>query len=266
MSRQGLRWAVFTIAVVLAATDSVRSQSKLPTSLKGRDGAEMILIPGGRFVFGRQSDATERLVRSLGEEMLPSYETELPEKTMELPDFYIDKYEVTNELYARFLSSTKHSQGRLSDYKSFSMPRQPIVGIGWNAAEAYCGWAGKRLPTEIEWEKAARGADRRTWPWGDQREETRFNGRTASNRGPVEVGSFPAGDSPYGVSDMAGNVWEMTTSHWPNESSKSRVMRGGSYRQTLAGVRVTVRWAAQNEETGATWLGFRCVMDPRGRG
>jgi formylglycine-generating enzyme required for sulfatase activity len=262
MSCQGFRWAVLTIAVALATTGSVQSESKLPTRLKGRDGAEMILIPGGRFVFGRQPDATERLIRSLGEEMLPSYESELPEKTMELPDFYIDKYEVTNDLYTKFLNSTKRSQGRLSEYKSFSMPRQPVVGIGWSAAEGYCEWAGKRLPTEIEWEKAARGTDGRTWPWGDQREETRFNGRTAANRSPVEVGSFPAGDSPYGVSDMAGNVWEMTTSHWPNERSKSRVMKGGSYRQTLAGVRVTVRWAVQNEEVGATWLGFRCVMNP----
>jgi formylglycine-generating enzyme required for sulfatase activity len=262
MSRQCWRGAALIVVVVMAATASVQGQSKLTARVKGRDGAEMILIPAGRFVFGAQPEATERTVRSLGEEMVSSYKTELPERTIELPNFYIDRYEVTNELYAQFVRSMKQSAGRLSGYPSFNLPRQPVVGIGWSAAEAYCAWARKRLPTEIEWEKAARGTDGRTWPWGDQREETRFNGRTASNRGPVDVGSFPSGDSPYGVGDMAGNVWEMTTSHWPSESSKSRVMKGGSYRQTLAGVRVTVRWAAQNEEAGATWLGFRCVMEP----
>ena len=253
--------ASLALTMVLAVAAPVGAQSKLAPRKNGRDGAEMVLIPGGSFLSGVSRAAMEKLVRRLGEPVVSFYETELPEKTKELPDFYIDKYEVTNGLFARFVSGTKRNQPRLFAYQSLSRPGQPVVGIGWKEAEGYCAWAGKRLPTEVEWEKAARGTDRRTWPWGSEPDEKRFNGRATGNRSPVEVGSFRAGDSPYGVSDMAGNVWEMTSSRWPSENSTSRVMKGGSYLNTLGDVRVTVRWAAQNEELGATWLGFRCVMD-----
>ena len=253
--------ALLLFALALSVATPAGSQVKLAQRIKARDGAEMVLIPGGPFGSGVSRPAVEQLVRSLREPMVSFYETELPETTKDLRDFYIDKYEVTNELFRRFVDVTSSAQNRFSSYKSLSRGRQPVVGIGWQEAERYCAWASKRLPTELEWEKAARGTDRRTWPWGNEPDEKRFNGRAMGNRSAVDVGSFPAGDSPYGVSDMAGNVWEMTSSHWPKESSASRVMKGGSYLNNLADARVTVRWAAQNEEAGATWLGFRCAMD-----
>jgi formylglycine-generating enzyme required for sulfatase activity len=264
MTRRHSLVAFLVFSLVFFVAAPAGSQTKLAPRLQTRDGAEMVLIPGGRFGFGVSRAAVERLVRSLHEPMISFYETELPETTKELPDFYIDKYEVTNGLFSRFVNATSRAQNRFSGYKSLSRDKQPVVGIGWQEAERYCAWAEKRLPTEVEWEKAARGTDRRTWPWGNEPDEKRFNGRATGNRSAVDVGSFSAGDSPYGVSDMAGNVWEMTTSRWPNEGSRSRVMKGGSYLNTLADVRVSVRWSAQNEEAGATWLGFRCVMDASG--
>ena len=185
------------------------------------------------------------------------FDTELPKSTQYIEPFYIDRFEVTNEQYGRFLGETGHRKTRYWQYPQLNGKRQPVVGVGWQDATAYCNWAGKRLPSEEEWEKAARGTDGRKWPWGDQPDDSRYNGQKRANYAPLNVGSFPSGDSPYGVSDMAGNVWEMTSGTW--ESSKA--MRGGSFLNSIDEVRVTVRWAARDEDRGAGWLGFRCVMD-----
>jgi formylglycine-generating enzyme required for sulfatase activity len=227
-----------------------------PISVK--DGAEMVLIPDGPFVFGMNQKDMERIVRQLKEKVVFFYNTEFPQQSKTLRTFYIDRCEVTNEQYARFLKATGHRKPRYWDYPQFNALRQPIVGVGWADAEAYCRWANKRLPTEEEWEKAARGQDGRIWPWGNTADGTKYNGVEKGLYATVNVGSFPLGNSPYGVSDMAGNVWEMTSSKWLGES---RTIKGGSFLNTNADVRVTVRWAAKDEENGANWLGFRCAMD-----
>lgn len=226
--------------------------------ISAKDRSEMVLVPGGPFIFGINQAEMREIVRRLKEKVEVFYERELPKQEKTLPAFYIDRYEVTNEQYAIFLKATGHRQPRYQHYPQFNNPRQPVVGVGWPDAEAYCSWANKRLPTEEEWEKAARGTDGRVWPWGDVADSTRYNGRKKGLFAPVHVGSFPAGNSPYGASDMAGNVWEMTSSNWVGNS---KAMKGGSFLNTDADVRVTVRWAAKDEEKGANWLGFRCVMD-----
>lgn len=112
---------------------------------------------------------------------------------------------------------------------------------------------------EDEWEKAARGTDGRIWPWGNEPDPTRFWGKEQSDGKRIaEVGRFPAGDSPYGVSDMAGNLWELTASAW---DGNQHVMKGGSYLNTLMEVRAFWRWASSLEDKGADYLGFRCVID-----
>lgn len=225
------------------------------------DSAPMILIPGGPFTFGMDQSKLKALLRDLKEPFVSFYADELPEATTTVDDFYIDQYETTNERYDRFVKETKHRKPAYWDFEAYNRPKQPVVGIGWSDAEQYCKWAGKRLPSEMQWEKAARGTDKRIWSWGKEPDDKKYNGRGMGMKKPIDVGSFPAGNSFYGVSDMAGNVWEMTSSQWPNEKSpKGRVMKGGSFLNTPADVRAMVRWAPQNEEHGATWLGFRCVM------
>jgi formylglycine-generating enzyme required for sulfatase activity len=242
---------------VLAAAPDPQSQDNARIKVKKDDG-EMVLVPAGPFVYGANQKEVKKIVVSLKSPMAEIFETELPRSTKNLPSFYVDRYEVTNGQYSRFVRETKHRESRYARSPQLNGERQPVVGVGWGDAEAYCSWAGKRLPSEEEWEKAARGSDGRTWPWGSQADDARYNGRKQANYAPVNVGSFPSGDSPYGVSDMAGNVWEMTSGTW---EGKSKAMRGGSFLNRLSEVRVTVRWASSNEDRGATWLGFRCVMD-----
>jgi len=244
---------------VLAAPQGAQVQGNAAQRIKSKkDNADMILIPSGPFVYGVDQKEVKRIVIALKSPMAEIYRAEEPKTTKNIESFYIDKYEVTNEQYSRFVRETSHREPRYSRYPQLNGSRQPVVGVGWADAKAYCGWAGKRLPSEEEWEKAARGTDGRTWPWGNQPDDARYNGRKRANYAPVNVGSFPSGDSPYGVSDMAGNVWEMTDGTWKDSS---KAMRGGSFLNPIADVRTTVRWAASDQDRGANWLGFRCVMD-----
>jgi len=230
-----------------------------------KDQAEMILIPEGPFKYGVSKIELNKILKSLKAPIAGMYDTEFPSQSKSLKSFYIDRYEVTNEQYALFLKETDHRAPRYWSYPQLNSKRQPVVGVGWADAEAYARWAGKRLPSEEEWEKAARGTDGRTWPWGNNPDDTRYNGKKEANYAPVNVGTFPTGNSPYGVSDMSGNVWEMTAGNWSSRGKgmrwEGKAMRGGSFLNSNAEVRVTVRWAASNEDRGANWLGFRCVKD-----
>ncbi len=222
----------------------------------------MILIPEGRFVYGMNRDTIRNTLKQIKHSWADIYDNEFPETEMNIGDFYIDKYEVTNKRYGMFVEEKKYRLPKYSNNKVLSGPEQPVVGVGFTDADLYCKWAGKRLPTEKEWEKAARGTDKRIWPWGNDPDDKKYNGRKAGARSPVKVGSIPAGNSFYDVSDMAGNVWELTSSAWPNDQvSTGKVMKGGSFLNPIGDVRVSVRWAPEDSESGATWLGFRCVMD-----
>lgn len=231
-------------------------ESALPTAPPG----EMVTIPAGPFVMG--SDDGD--------------EDERPAHTVELPEYQIDKYEVTNAQFALFIAETGYVTdaelaGEGKTWRSYYEPgkeNHPVVKVSWNDALAYCLWAGKRLPTEAEWEKAARGTDGRIYPWGNEYDPNRLNGKDGGRRTTTPVGSFPEGASPYGVMDMAGNVWEWTDDWYqaypgnpvpsPYYGQKFKVLRGGGWFDEADLVRTTNRSAsivtAANDD-----IGFRCA-------
>jgi formylglycine-generating enzyme required for sulfatase activity len=220
------------------------------------NGNEMVYIPGGTFTMGDSSIGTVRVT---------------------LKPYLIDKREVTNAQYRAFA-------------KTFGLPFPvpptyddlPVVDISWEAADALAAWRGCRLPTEAEWEFAARGTDGRQYPWGDDPDLSKTNGDDGVGpftvpdgskdgfAGLAPVGMFPEGASPFGVLDMAGNVWEwvedwyapypdsaVTDYHGPDDGER-KVLRGGSYIASMPNHRTFHR--AYRPPTGfADDMGFRCV-------
>jgi eukaryotic-like serine/threonine-protein kinase len=186
-----------------------------------------------------------------------------------LPAFYIDETEVTNAAYRKFCEATNHPVPLkpLWDEHYLEKDLYPVVNVTWDDAVAFAQWAGKRLPTELEWEKAARGTDGRAWPWGSSFDPAKANlgGSADGYEFAAPVGRFPAGASPYGVLDMAGNVWEWVADAYRPAKElkpKDRVVKGGAF----------VRGAGQNESAASFHgalsrqerpgsIGFRCAKD-----
>ncbi len=207
--------------------------------------SDMILIPAGDFRMGSSEEVIEKISRDLAHgELTPDarwFAAEMPQHEVHVEEFYIDKYEITNAQYKEFIQATDHPLPRHREGGTYPEGKadHPVVYVSWEDADAYCKWAGKRLPTEIEWEKAARGAETRIWPWGDTFDVTKCNVESWEGSGSRPVGSYPDGVSPYGVYDMAGNVWEWTDSWYdaypgsthtnPEFGKKLRVLRGGSW-------------------------------------
>ena len=202
-----------------------------PLALESKFG--MILVSAGEFVMGAGSEDQEALAK-FGfpplwiEHLEPLLESALPKHVVFLDSYYIDQHEVTNWDYAGFVEATDSAPPGFWAAAGFDDTDQPVVGVTWFDSDAYCSWAGKRLPTEAEWEKAARGTDDFVFPWGNTWDQSRLHSADGMSTKPllsydewmdwvkdnvlslrpVKVGSFPSGASPYGAMDMAGNVWE----------------------------------------------------------
>jgi len=210
---------------------------------------------------------------------------ELPARRIYISSFGIDRTEVTNAAYARCVAAGACSPARVSlADERVGGAQMPVSGVTHRQARSFCEFAGGRLPTESEWERAARGSDGRLFPWGSQWNDRLANhGAAGSQPNPIDgrryaapVGSYPAGASPYGVLDMAGNVWEWTADRggadrhdWESgpavdptgaTSGGERMVRGGSWRSTPDALRVTTRIPVP-ERTTAPDLGFRCAYD-----
>jgi iron(II)-dependent oxidoreductase len=176
----------------------------------------MVLIPAGPFVMGTNLDRADA--------------QDKPQHTANLSAYWIDKYPVTNAQYAKFVAAT--SRRPPLNWKDGKVPQgelmRPVTMVSWFDASAYAKWAGKRLPTEAEWEKAARGTDGRRWPWGDKMEPQRLN--TYYNVGSAtNVNAYPNGASPFGLMDMAGNVDEWTADDlkpYPGSNAPSSLFQG----------------------------------------
>jgi formylglycine-generating enzyme required for sulfatase activity len=207
--------------------------------IAGQDGAPMALVPEGEFLYG---DNNQRL---------------------SLPAFYMDKYEVSTRLYAAFLQATGRAQP--DDWSKqvalIGSGDRPVVQVSWYDAEAYCRYYGKYLPTEQEWEKAARGTDGRTYPWGNETPtdlHALFEKEWWGYGTLATVNSYGAGKSPPGLYHMAGNAWEWTSSDY---NSNSKVLRGGSWGHARQGVRSAHRFFKPPSYRNY-FMGFRCAKTP----
>jgi formylglycine-generating enzyme required for sulfatase activity len=214
----------------------------------------MVYVPGGEFIFGRDGGP----------------EDESPQQVVEVAGFNIDKYPVTNAEYAKFVEATGHrvprhwTDGKIPDGKD----DHPVVWVSWEDADAYAKWAGKRLPTEFEWEKAARGTEGLAYPWGDTFDATKCNSSESGLGDTSPVGAYPDGASPSGAEDMCGNVMEWTAdwyqayrgSLYANEryGQTHKVMRGGSWFDNADAVRTTTRKSGKPSFRFST-IGFRCA-------
>jgi iron(II)-dependent oxidoreductase len=255
--REGMkRWEREVQVVADQAVEVVIDIEALrPEPPRTEDRAEMVLVPAGEFWMGSDE-----------------YPDEKPRHRVYLDAYHIDKYEVTNALYKRFMDPTGRSAPALWTNSNFNGPTQPVVGVDWYDAEAYCRWAGKRLPTEAEWEKAARGTDGRKYPWGHDWDSSKANSREIKIDKTVAVGSYPAGVSPYGAHDMAGNVWEWVADWYDKDYYKRspdrnptgpstgqyKVLRGGAWVNNPINLRTADR-SSNTPDGRNNDVGFRCA-------
>jgi sulfatase modifying factor 1 len=252
-------------------------QAALPKEITGKDGAPLVLIPAGSYPMGVPTGD-----RDGGRD-------EYPRHVIEITDFYIDKYEVTNGRYLEFVKATNHRvpQNPKNPTRNLwegigipaSLADRPVINVDWADADAYCKWAGRRLPREAEWEKAAKGNNDWRFPWGNVEptdKHLNFNQKWIGEKTLMPVGSYESGKSPYGVYDMAGNVWEWVNDWYdakyyeksPDKnppgpaSGEKRVIRGAGWQNETPTVRIFTRVDSdptiRNESTG-----FRCAMDAR---
>ena len=223
-------------------------------------------IPGGIFIFSTVAPKSE----------IP-YPVNASEVIMKMNRFYMDRYPVTNKQFYEFLMATGYKPENQVNYLKhwengtfpYGQDDYPVVYIDVEDAKAYAAWAGKRLPTEAEWQYAAQGNDERTWPWGNEFHATKCN--NGFNR-PTPVDAFPKGASPFGIEDLIGNVWQLTSDVYDNGSYYFVMIRGGSYYDSniddrlISGGPVPVNQRqmlllmSPGLDRNST-IGFRCVKD-----
>jgi formylglycine-generating enzyme required for sulfatase activity len=271
-SCQGLLIGCAVLGVLLGAPTGLRRSlaGTAPTDAQrvapagANDEAELVLIPAGEFTMGHKD----------------SYDT-LPVRRMNLPAFYIDKYEVTNKRYKRFIDATGYKVPWSQDpavaayawnWQTRMYPEgkgdDPVVLINWEDARAFCTWAGKSLPSEAQWEKAARGADGKPYPWGNAWEAAKANTIESGVKQTAPAGSFKTDVSEYGVNDLAGNVSEWVEEWFApypgnpmtnyEERNKYKILRGGSWDYSHSIANGYHRQYALPQSQMAA-IGFRCV-------
>jgi formylglycine-generating enzyme len=268
---------IYTFLLIIMVCGFAFADDNLSKEIKAKDGAVMVLIPEGNFIMG--TGASEQLEITEG--------------------FYIDKYEVSNAQYKRFLEWVKkHSDMKVKhpmqpsgkdhtprywkkfrpdllketkmadlqrfDENDFRKYDHPVVGIDWYDAYAYAKWAGKRLPSEAEWEKAARGVDGNLWPWGNKWAFENCNSGGYEWKGERDghiyaapINAYPQGKSPFGVYNMAGNVSEWIDTDF---NSVNKIIKGGGSNSYPSFVMPSAKKGFEPEYRSFT-LGFRCVKD-----
>ena len=238
---------------------------------------EMVAVPAGPFTMGTRREDVPALVKKYGGEA-KWYEDEVSQHEVNLPAFEIGKYPVTNREYQAFVREAGYRppDGWDGDEYPSGKGDHPVVNVSWRDALAYCRWLSEqtdrpfRLPTEAEWEKAARGTDGRQYPWGSEFDPAKCSTAEGGHRDTTRVGQYPEGASPYGILDMAGNVWEWCSSleepylynagdgRENPEAEGTRVLRGGSWNYNRYWARCASR--TSNLSTHSSGLvGLRCA-------
>jgi serine/threonine-protein kinase len=264
------------------------TQAELPQTMLGDDGRRMLLVPAGEFLMGStEADVAAAVASCRGNAdgdpcNFGEFNSEMPQHAVYLDAFYVDETEVSNDAYRACVNdggcdppdAGRGTYSRDSYYNNRSYGNYPVVYVSWYDARAYCAWAGKRLPTEAEWEKAARGEDGRIYPWGDAFQSERANTQDRGREAITPVGQYSNGASPYGALDMAGNVWEYVDDWFDpdyyqvapdanppgpdNSPSGDKVLRSGSYANFRYYARVANRGAIPPNSSTA-FRGIRCV-------
>lgn len=237
VQEKGARILVLGVLVSGIISEQISAIEEITVRLPTGFQVVLCLVPGGPFLMGREDSIADQA----------------PVHNVELDGFYIDKFEVSNAQYAEFLATTGYHPPHLWHQENYNAPEQPVLDVNWFEMKQFCEWAGKRLPTEAEWEKAARGTDGRLNPWGNQslKEDdiyranyNEFGDRDADGfTFSAPVGSFPKGISPYGVYDMIGNAKEWVADWYGADyysqsieanpagpdNGQLKVLRGGSW-------------------------------------
>jgi formylglycine-generating enzyme required for sulfatase activity len=249
------------------------------------DGMKLMCVPAGSFLMGAAVNDTQ------------AGNNERPQHEVTLDAFWIDQTEVTNGQFEIFVNATHYvtdaekigtaevfngSSWLETKGANWRQPRgpgsdlsgkknHPVVQVSWNDSQAYCAWVVRKLPSEAQWEKAARGPEIRMYPWGNSAPEARFANYNLNVGGTTEVGKYPQGTSPYSVLDLSGNVQEWVWDWYGNYSVSSqtnptgpnsgtiRVVRGGSWANGPVAIRSSNRYAGDSKERSVDDQGFRCA-------
>ena len=253
---------LFAVVTLLSLCSFSRAQSPTPAPPEG-----MVYVPGGAFTMGtdeRDSNSEGHGIRT--------FDDARPRHQATVDAFFLDKTEVTNAQYKAFCDAVKYPVPPHWTNGTFPNGQEnfPVTRVSWWEANAYAKWAGKRLPTEKEWERAARGTDGRAYPWGEAWDKNRA---ISDGETPQPVGSKPEGASPVGALDMSGNVWEWTANWYeayqdapvtfPEYGTQMKVIRGGSFISNDRVARTYYR-SVNRPNARSEYIGFRCAKSVEG--
>ncbi|MEG5061828.1 formylglycine-generating enzyme family protein [Microcoleus sp. A2-C5] len=242
------------------------------------DSFDWITIPAGLFWMG-----TDLRVDNVAADSDWAKQVEVPQHEVYLPSYQISRFPVTNAQWAQFLAHTNYAWADLQKLWEHGLPEgqenHPITWVTWHDAIAFCDWAGVRLPTDAQWEKAARGTDKRLYPWGNQPPTAQLANYGNQVRHTTAVNAYPLGKSYYGIFDMAGNAWEWISTIWGTDTDRPdfaypyqaddgrenlddptilRIVRGGGWKYTPDLIRCAYHdW--NKPDTRGSGLGFRVV-------
>lgn len=288
--RISLILAVFGISLSSGLTQFTRDTTTEPTiaqmKINPKDGAAMVWVPAGSFLMGVSDAEIQVMLNERDDYQLEMFSDERPQHQVTLDGYWIYKYHVTVGQFRKFCQATKREMPEQQQWSTDSMP---VVNVNWHDASDYAQWAGAVLPTEAQWEKAARGTDGRRFPWGETWSVNKCNNHGTQNPlaygiNPADgkkyhrctpVGSYPNGASPYGAMDMAGNAWEWCRDCYAEDyyahsaktnplgpaTGEMHVMRGGSWGSTSKTCRTTARLAQAPDDTMHDCGGFRCAVE-----